>query len=264
MDKKLNHLLASLLMLPTSVFASVAIWQAPYVGGYIGGGFGNNHAATNVGFVTDTSYLVNVADIQTINSSQSYNQHPTAFVGGMQFGHDWVYNQFIYGLVFDFGAMNLTGSRSENFVSSSDVLSMVDTSVSSNWLFTLRGRLGRTYMMYYPSLFYVTGGMAMTKLKVKNAYSDDSALAGGGGNSIAQDTIGWTAGIGFEMMTFDRISLGLEYLFVHIPSLTSSSTISNTAAGFGIPALSLNNPFNTRGWINTNLLKLTANYRFCE
>lgn len=131
-------------------------------------------------------------------------------------------------------------------------------------MFTLRGRLGYEVPLRWPTLFYVTGGMAVTQLKVNNSYSDNSAFGGIGASSFSNNQIGWTAGLGLELLAYDNLSVDLEYSYVHVPSVSTTSTISNTQGGFGIPAQSLISPFSTNASFHASLLKLGVNYRFSE
>src|SRR5689334_22505921 len=58
------------------VFAGAPAWQGPYIGAYVGGGFANNHASTNVGTVTGTSYFATSADINAVNNSGTSTNNP--------------------------------------------------------------------------------------------------------------------------------------------------------------------------------------------
>lgn len=250
--------------LPAFVSAS-PMWQGPYIGAYLGGGFGSNQVSTNVGGVTNTSYFLTPANISSVNNAGTISNNPNAVIGGIQFGHDWVWEKFVYGALFDYGFMPFNSSQtvSKNYPDNSGQYSLY-TSMSTNWLFTLRGRLGYQTVLYWPALFYATGGMAITQLKITNNFNDNSSFAGAGGSHLSENEIGWAGGVGFELATFEHASLAFEYLYVHVPSVTTTSTITNTQGGFGIPIQSLSNPFSTSGQFHANLLKLELSYRFDE
>lgn len=258
--------LFTFIVIPNSVFAAPSIWQGPYIGVYLGGGIGNNHASTNVGMLTDASYFTTSADINAVNDSGTSTNTPSSVIGGIQVGHDWAWQQMVYGVIFDYGAMPLSASKKANNLSYPDnpnAYSMY-TSIDTNWLLTFRGRLGYQALLHWPSLVYVTGGMALTQLKVKNNFSDNSSLAGGGSGSVSNNQIGWTAGFGVELAALNHMSINFEYLFVDVPSVKVSSFISNTQGGFGVPEQSLTSPFTTKGQFYANLLKVEINYRFDE
>lgn len=264
-QRNLCYIVVSLFSISAPVLANQLPWQNPYVGVYLGGGFGNNHVSTNTGSDTNTSYFTTSADINAVNSAGGWQKEPNAMIMGLQMGHDWIWNQMAYGVALDYGTLPLSSSSTVNstYPDNSDKYS-IGTSISTNWLFTLRGKLGYPKMLKYPSLFYLTGGMALTKLKVSHHFNDNSSLAGAGVSDSAQNQIGWTIGAGIDVAAFKHTSVNLEYLYIDMPSIKTTSSISNTQAGFGIPEQSLISPFSTQGKFYANLLKIGLNYRFDE
>lgn len=254
------------LITSASAFADVSVWQGPYIGTFLGGSFGNNHITTDTGVVMSTSYLTTATDINAVNSAGTSRNNPNSLMGGFEAGHDWTWKQIAYGMIVDYNKFSLSSSdhiNSVSYPSSSDRYS-VYTSMSTNWLFTFRARLGYQAMVHWPSLFYITGGPALTQLEVNNHFSDNASLSGLGGNSTSQDKIGWTAGTGIEFAAFRHTSIYLEYLYTKIPSVKTTSSIANTEGGFGIPVGSLISPFSTTGEFHANLIKIGLNYRFDE
>ncbi|MDX1902358.1 MAG: outer membrane beta-barrel protein [Gammaproteobacteria bacterium] len=265
----LRYLLPTLLLTffsTSQAAAETSPWQGPYVGIYLGGAYGYNHASTDVGSVSSSSYFTTAADINAANSAGTFTHNPSTLIVGIDAGHDWVCKQMVYGFAVDFSTLPLNSSSTvTNTYSGSSDQYTVFTSMSTNWLFTFRGRVGYQTTFYdKPSLLYLTGGMAMTELKVNNNFSDNAALAGTGGKSTSENQIGWTGGAGIELLSFAHTSVNIEYLYVYIPSVKTNSSISNSAAGFGIPPGSLSNSFSTSGQFHTSLLKVGLNYRFDE
>lgn len=268
-QRKLSYVFPLFLLafsLP-ALSAPTYTWQGPYVGAYLGSASGNNRLTTNVGNISDTSYFTSTDEISAINGAGTSTKKPTSLIVGIQAGHNWDWKQIVYGVVFDYGTLPLNSSKkvvNNVYPDNSDTYS-VYTSMSSNWLFTLRGRVGyQAVIQKWPSLFYITGGMAITQLKVSNGFSDNSFFAGTGGNHDSENEIGWTAGAGIEVVSFNNASVDLEYLYVHVPSVKTTSSIYNTQGGFGIPIQSLTNPFSTTGEFHAGLLKIGMNYRFDE
>ncbi len=248
----------------SSVNAALPDWQGSYLGAYLGGGFGNSDLTTHTGTVTSTSYFITTADINAVNYAGTSGNNLNTVIAGVQAGHDWVWKQMLYGVVMDYGMLSLNSTNRVNgntYPDNSDQYSIF-TSLRTNWLFTLRGRLGYLVTLRWPSVLYLTGGMAMTQLKVKNNFSDNSSYVGTGGNTTSQNQLGWTAGAGIELLTWEHASVDLEYLYVSIPSVKTTSSISNTAGGFGVPVQSLTSSFSTKGELYTSLLKVALNYRF--
>lgn len=256
----------SMIISLTSSAATLSYWQRPYFGAYLGHGFGSSHNTTNTGTVTDTSYFPTILDSHAINQAGAFSDNPNATTVGIEAGHDWIWKQWVYGVVFDYGSFTFGSSKAVNNVmypDNTDTYS-VSTSVSTHGLFTLRGRLGWSLDLKIPALFYLTGGAAMTQLKVSNQFSDNSALAGMAASTAYQNKLGWISGAGIEIAAFKNISFALEYLYLHVPSVKTSTTISNTTDGFGIPPDSLTSPFSTTGQFHASLVKLELNYRFDE
>lgn len=260
---KHSSLLFTLLVSSFSVAA--APWQGPYMGAYFGGAYANNHLSTNTGSATDTSYFTTSADSNAVNSAGTYSKHPTSVIAGIQAGHDWVNKKMVYGVVVDYGVLPVNSSKSvTNLYPGSSDSYTINTSMSTNWLLTLRGRMGWQTQIHWPALFYLTAGMAVTQLKIHNSFSDTTSLVGKGSNSSAENNIGWTAGAGVELISLGKTTVDLQYLFVHMPSVSTTSFISNSEAGFGVTVKSLNSPFTSVGDFHTSLIKIALNYRFDE
>lgn len=264
-QRRLCYIFVSLFSTSASVLASHLAWQGPYVGAYLGGGFGNNYVSTNTDSVTDTSYFTTSADINAVNNAGTWQKEPNTAIIGLKMGHDWGWRQITYGVTLDYGSLLLSSSSEANntYPDNSDQYS-IDTSISTNWLFTLCGKIGYQSMLKYPSLFYLTGGMAMTKLNVSNSFSDNSSLVGVGSSALAQNQIGWTVGAGIELATFKHVSVNLEYLYIDIPTVQTTASISNTQGGFGIPEQSATSSFATTATFYANIFKIGVNYRFDE
>lgn len=251
--------------MPASVLAATLMWQGPYAGAYLGGGFGNINPSTNAGSATSTSYFSTSADINAVNNAGTWTNNAGTVIAGIQAGHDWGWKQLVYGVAVDYGMLPLSSSSttSNTYPGASDQYS-VYTSMQTNWLFTFRGRAGYQPMLPVPTLLYLTGGMAITQLKIHNSFNDNSALAGTGSSTTAQNQIGWTAGVGIEIAAFNHTSVDFEYLYVNVPSVKSMGTISNANGGFGIPPQSMNSPFSTSADFYANIFKIGLTYRFDE
>ncbi len=260
-----SALFVASVLTPVMAAAETSPWQGNYVGIFMGGGFGSNQVSTNAGTAAGT-YFANftnpTADINAVNNSGSYTDHPSSALMGVQAGQDWAYNHMVYGVVMDFTSLPLSSSQSSSG-SYPDGLGQYSESASMkvNWLFTLRGRVGYATKIHdLPSLFYLTTGPALTQVDMSNSFSDTSALQGVGGTSTSSYQLGWTVGAGLELLTFNHISIDLEYLYVQMASASAVSTIYNSASSFGTSSGS--NPFTTNGKLRASLLKLGLNYRF--
>lgn len=113
-------------------------------------------------------------------------------------------------------------------------------------------------------LLYVTGGLAMTNLRVSSSFSDDADSAGVGGGSHAQAVTGWTIGGGAEFALSRSWSLKAEYLYVDFGSLTVRSSVAcGPAATFDCGAVPvLPNAFWTSADLSAHIARVGPNYKF--
>ena len=253
------------LLAPISItFGAINPWGGSYIGLFTGSNFGIINSTTSTGSVRSSSYFPSDANINAVNNAGASINHSNNMIVGIQAGHDWTSKQMVYGIVADYSKFALYSSENVNNATYPDNSGKysISTSVKTNWLFTLRGRLGYSTMLHWPSLLYLTGGMALTEITVANSFSDNSSLAGIGGNSTSSNQIGWTIGTGIKFASSKNTSIDIEYLYLDMPSARTSSNIFNSAGGFGIPEHSLTNDFSSIGKLSASLLKIGFNYHF--
>ena len=235
-------------------------WKGTYIGGYLGGAIGSYQATT----LTSLGYYESTLNTQAVNQSASGYMHPQSFVIGVKAGEDWMLQNWVVGAVLDYGYLQLNENRQsaqmEYPVGSGTFTSTI--SANTDWLFTLRGRAGHTFQFQWPSLWYATAGMAMTKVTVSNTLLDNTLLEGQGQSTISANQVGWTLGAGIESQVVENFRITVEYLYVHIPSLTASASVSNGAEGFGIPLNGYTSPMNTQVNLSSNIIRFGLNYRF--
>jgi len=121
-------------------------WSGPYVGGNIGGAWGQSNVTINAGSVTKTAYFSTPSQIHSVNQQGTHVPNMRSLIGGVQLGGNWAYKKLVYGLALDYGAFNLSQTDSRNNISYPDELGTysLQTSVHTSWLYTVRGRLGWT------------------------------------------------------------------------------------------------------------------------
>jgi opacity protein-like surface antigen len=264
-QRKLAYIFISMLPISAPSLADTVPWQGPYAGVYAGAGVATNHLSTNTGTVTDTSYFATEVGVNAINNAGTWHQATSRGIFGLQAGHNWIWKQMVYGVALDYGAMSMSSSHNtNNTYPDYSAQYAFSSSIETNWLFTLRGRVGYQKSLYLPSLLYVTGGMAMTDLKINNLFTDNFSLGGSGYNGTSQNLIGWTLGAGVEIMTLKHMSLNVEYLYVDIPSITTVGSIFNAQSGFGVPEHALTSPFSSTTNFYANIVRIGCNYQFDE
>jgi outer membrane immunogenic protein len=139
-----------------------------------GGAWGSSDAATttifsNTGYFAATSPgAIAIAGAQRLNSS--------GFTGGLTAGYNWQSSNIVFGLESDFSYFGLKGSSSGTgiYPCCAPTGFTVNSSVSTDWLITLRPRLGMASNNW---LFYVTGGLAVADVKSSFSFADTFATA---------------------------------------------------------------------------------------
>ena len=149
--------------------------------------------------------------------------------GGLQAGYNWQNGAFVYGLEADAQISGMTASSNAGGFSAK----------SKNEAFgTLRARLG--YAIVDRALVYVTGGLAVTRLK----YSFGTATTN---LSSTRTNTNWTLGGGLEYAFTDQLGAKVEYLYSQVDARSRSN---------------LGGTFATRSSPSYNLIRVGLNYHF--
>jgi outer membrane immunogenic protein len=213
---------------PPPVFS----WTGVYIGGNAGGAWGRDTITTTQtvapGFFAIDGAAIAVAASPTIN--------PTGFTGGGQVGYNQQAGIWVWGIEADFEHLGWKGSSAGTFqlpstlpggpVGPPPLFFSVATSVSTNWLFTARPRLGVANSNW---LFYVTGGVAIGNEKFAQTIM---LLAPFVENAAFSTTrVGWTVGAGVEYALNRNWSIKGEYLYVDLGNVSTVGTITPAFAG---------------------------------
>jgi outer membrane immunogenic protein len=223
----------------TVVVAESPTFAGAYIGANAGAAWGSSGYSTNSG-CPDTTFAVfcdsgeaSAANGPAVANSGTGTLSSSGFTGGIQGGYNWQVGKIVFGGEGDFGAFSLdksanpTGVFPVAFLGTSFAL---NESMSTDWLITLRGRLG--YTVTPQLLLYATAGVALTDFKFSSSYSDnaiDSTFPGGfGSTTVSNVRTGWTVGGGGEWMLDSRWSVKAEYLYVDFGSTDFAVAASNT------------------------------------
>ncbi|MDR3468126.1 MAG: outer membrane beta-barrel protein [Xanthobacteraceae bacterium] len=224
-------------------------WSGFYVGGNAGGGWGHSTANTTANcnqllfdgpynayvcasdFVTQNGPLFNAVGAGTIDS--------TGFTGGAQVGYNLQYQGLVFGLETDFGAFQLRGQTQHSgdssgfFGASNPSVFTITNSVSTDWLYTLRGRVGAPVL---PNLLlYATGGLAVTRVGINTTYGDTSTFltpTGAANYGASGVRTGWTIGAGVEWGFASQWSAKVEYLYLNFGSMSVSGLLQAAGSGY--------------------------------
>ena len=158
--------------------ANTFSWEGAYVGANAGYGFGK---------MKDDEFSVK----------------PRGFVGGVQAGYNWQFDQIVAGIEADF--QGSTMKKSVDFYDAGVYEGTAQGKVQ--WFGTVRGRLGAD--IAERTMLYGTAGLAYGKVKVSATNGVDSI-------SASKTRAGWTAGAGVEHAFTDNVTLKTEYLYTDL------------------------------------------------
>jgi outer membrane immunogenic protein len=206
------------------------------------------------------------------------------FTGGGQVGFNWQINRVVVGVEGDFNAVPSKGSANftivlpATLVTTSATIS-INRHFETNWMATLRGRLGLTMGPRNEFLIYGTGGVAFADMSItgSDTYNavpipglpeaglNQARLFQGGettvGSAASQTRVGGTWGGGVEWAFWNALSLGVEYRHTQFGSRNSPYTsvvIRDTNLSVG----EVNPPGTLRSRLTTDQVTLRLNWRF--
>jgi outer membrane immunogenic protein len=268
--KRLVGALVALAISPAVAWAADMAVKAPrivppapvydWTGGYVGLNAGWDWSRENV----DTAFscpvgvcsVNNATNILNIIAGSSGRLSADGFTGGGTAGYNWQTGGAVLGVETDFDYFRLRGSRAASIPSATTTsIFNPSTSLSTDWLFTLRGRAGWAVVPTF--LLYATGGLAVTEARLANAYTttNNPANLGAGTSSNSQTRAGWTVGGGLEWMLAHNWSVKAEYLYADFGSISNTTLV--------IDPFSPNaNIFTTSIPLRVNIARAGINYHF--
>lgn len=216
-------------------------WGGWYAGGQIGGAWG----ASNVdnAFVNGTAPIAN----QQTFAASSPQLNPAGFSGGGQIGYNHQIDRWLFGIEADASYTGLRQSRTVTAPFPAGGALTATSSVGSDWMVTLRPRAGYAVDR---TLFYLTGGLALTDLNFSSSYTDTT------GQSAAADfsktRVGWVAGAGIEHAFTKNWTAKVEYLYADFGKQSvTTPVIGGAGASNGLIAQDVDLKTNTvRGGLN--------------
>jgi outer membrane immunogenic protein len=255
---------------PARAAQPAPMWTGFYVGGNAGAAWGQTNFTTQVPCVgaAGTGYFCNgtgagAANAAALDASGTGTAKATGFTGGFQGGYNYQWGNKLVGLETDFDVLNLSGTRSGSGafpVASPTAGSFpagtaytLSQSFSTDWLYTLRGRLG--WLPDPRLLLYATGGWAVTRLHVSYAYSD--SFGGLSSASATSEQNGWTVGAGVEWALTNNWILKAEYLYLNFGKVTAAGSVPSVALKAGAQ-----NALGTTGDFTANIARVGVNYKF--
>ena len=262
---------AAIAILGTSAAQAQGTWAGVYTGINAGGSWSNSGGSTAVTCGTGLDvYICNNTDTNpatTLLSSLTRSNSGGQFTGSAHAGVNWQSGAFVYGVEGELGYLNI-GKRQTGtgtYVSGGgggaglggDTF-WVNTSASSDFLLTFRGRLG--YAVSPNLLAYGTGGLAVGRTTVSSNYQDTHTHSDPlGGNGVVTDSrfrLGWTVGAGLEYAYARNWTVRAEYMYVDLGTSSANMVINSS------PHAPEYTPFATSYDMNAHILRAGLSYRF--
>ena len=248
------------LVYKTPVAASVYSWTGWYVGGNVGYGWGTADPSSSFTCPAGAfgpcpiSAPLNTA---AISAAGTGSLSPRGFTGGVQAGYNWQTGNVVLGGEADFNSFRLSASRTvaAPFPTAPASAFTATTGVDTNWLSTIRARLG--WVAAPNLLVYGTGGLALTSFKVSNAFSDNAVFSAGTSSSSSTKA-GWALGGGLEWALDRNWTVKGEYLHVDFGTVTTAASVNNPALFVGVVA----DNFATSSKLRADIARLGLNYKF--
>lgn len=239
-----------------AVVAPIYNWTGFYVGLNAGGAWNESNVTTTT--LTPPVAYFSPTSTPAIALVGNQNINRSGFTGGATAGYNWQVGGAVLGVETDFNYFGIRGSSTGTalYPCCAPTTFTVNSSESTDWLWTLRGRAG--FLATPALLLYGTGGLAVANLKASYLFTDTFAAAHESA-AISTTRYGWTAGAGGEYALMNGWSIKAEYLYV---DLGRASTTSNNLMILGGAFV-----FPTQTWTHTvnlhsNIGRVGINYKF--
>jgi outer membrane immunogenic protein len=234
----------------------VANWTGFYVGGNVGGQWGDADPTTTTIF-SPIGYFATTS-VPAIASAGAQHFNSSSVTGGLTAGLNFQASSFLFGFEGDINWFGFKGSATSGAVypCCAPTSFTINSTASADWLATVRLRLG---VLATPNfLLYATGGAAIANVNANWNFRDTFATAAEFA-SISNTVVGWTAGAGGEYLFWGGWSVKAEYLFV---DLGRSTAISTNLTAFTPPIAFQANVFTHSVDIRSNIVRIGLNYHF--
>lgn len=233
-------------------------WTGIYLGGNLGGKWGKFHDSVRTDVTTLAFFTL---PAQTV----AFSDWERSLTGGAQIGYNQQFTSMLLGVEADLNAMDFDAKKTLG----NEALQTLTFAPGDNfrtrsyWQSSLRARVGYVHNNW---LLYLTGGLAMTDVKIK---ADFSAVNTGSltfpetTGSSSRILLGGTVGLGTEYAFMNHWSVGGEYRFTSYQTksvhLASAPTLGlNTPIG---PVFAYT-PVTARIRLFTNEVLFKVNYNF--
>ncbi|MFA6302919.1 MAG: outer membrane beta-barrel protein [Legionella sp.] len=265
-------------------------WNGFYVGGNIGGLWSNpnlNVLSENIFTYTPTptfripssNAIQILADTAAQSATGSFPLNGSGVIGGAQFGVNMEFNNlWVFGLETDLQGLNssnnsiFTQSAATGDTRNSNVDTVFNLYQKTNYLGTLRGRLGISIPQMDSLLVYVTGGLAYGEVQASTTINGEEIPYQGvtrfsASNTASATQAGYTLGAGFEKYISSLWSVKVEYLYYNLGTLNYDNGELVATSGIvqipqTIPIISYVNSSLSSIQFSGSMVRAGINYKF--
>jgi outer membrane immunogenic protein len=222
-----------------------------WTGCYGGFNAGGARTSTDVSYIQGGGFLLTspLGDRAYMTDLASPAVAATGFTGGAPLGCNLQAGSVVWGVETDINYLHTDASRFAAGVIPSSLNHVSSTvTASTDWLYTLRGRIGVTADR---ALLYATGGLAVGNEKFSQTFFHfvNSSTESGTASSVKA---GWTAGAGIEYAISNSLSAKIEYLHVELPS-ASFPAINSVLSDYNA---------DNRGRLREDIVRFGLNWKF--
>jgi len=207
----------------TPVIAPGYSWTGFYIGGNLGGSWG-----------------------------QQSSTNPDGVIGGGQAGFNWQADQWVFGIEAD---LQGSGQKANGNFSNPATLTSIGFTNKLDWFGTVRARMGYALDCWLP---YVTGGWAYGFSEINGTSTVGITTTSFSGS---QSYRGWTLGAGLDWAFAGNWSARAEYLYIDFGNgPTIQVAPSGTSIVVGNSSVVGN--FIVAGKLTDNIVRAGINYKF--
>ena len=243
-------------------------WSGFYLGGHAGYAWTNDIASQYTGNADVNALIAGGA------LPRSYDVSGDGFAGGLQFGFNWQAGALVFGLEADISGWDVGASALSRNVNPAAIPLPVDgtmfldgnqwdssASFSSDWVATLRGRLGLAMDRW---MIFATGGVAVADINLDGRISQSFPVGGPnfrnwvGGTSGTE--VGYVIGGGLEYAMTNNWLVRVEGLYYDFGEVTH--TLLPLATNFLAPGNGSFSPAIVSTDVNMFVVRGALSYKF--
>lgn len=216
--------------------AAPQIWSGGYVGLRSGYAFDSRNSVSNTGRVSsaalDDVLTTSFAPASALVTTGTNAVGARGGLAGGVAGYNFATDRYVLGAEADIVGLDAVGSGAFGRATSvavgafdNPVSAVVTNEKSTDWLGTVRGRAG--YLFTPELLGYASGGLAVGGVRAQTSVAQQTSGSAGAflvstnTTTVASSTlVGWTVGGGIEWMFAPHVSIGADYLYYDLGSLT--------------------------------------------